>query len=108
MNCPKHLSQKMTLLFTSYVCDVCDPPRGAAAAPPPSRRSPDGKFALDTDDCVLCPECGERCWWADRSAVACKKEHYTDWTPWEGAVIIDNSRRHTWDNAVGYWRSIAV
>lgn len=32
MNCPKH-KIKMTLLFTSYVCDVCSPPRGAASAP---------------------------------------------------------------------------
>lgn len=27
MNCPKHPHQKMTLLFTSSVCDVCDPPK---------------------------------------------------------------------------------
>lgn len=29
MNCPKHPYQKMTLLFTSAVCDVCDPPKPA-------------------------------------------------------------------------------
>ena len=27
MNCPKHPYEKMTLLFTSYVCDVCEPPK---------------------------------------------------------------------------------
>lgn len=26
MNCPKHPHVKMTALFTSYVCDICDPP----------------------------------------------------------------------------------
>lgn len=29
MNCKLHPNEKMTLLFTSWVCDVCEPPRGA-------------------------------------------------------------------------------
>jgi hypothetical protein len=28
--CPKHPWEKMTLLFQHYVCDTCEPPKGAA------------------------------------------------------------------------------
>lgn len=32
--CPKHPHQKMTILFTSSVCDICDPPRSPAIKQP--------------------------------------------------------------------------
>lgn len=27
MNCPKHPREKMTLLFTGWICDACEPPK---------------------------------------------------------------------------------
>lgn len=45
MYCPKHPTQKMTLLFVNYVCDICKPPKSVE---PPAPVKLDVKVDVDT------------------------------------------------------------
>jgi hypothetical protein len=52
MYCPKHPKQRMVLLFTGAVCDLCNPPKGKAVEVAPSK-----KYYLEEwmdGYCVLC------------------------------------------------------
>lgn len=79
MNCPKHPDRKMTLLFTTWVCDVCDPPDTDRAELEMQARQFQKKFFFggpfppagttlkrksppeaDADGYVLCPKCGTK------------------------------------------------
>jgi len=79
MNCPKHPKEKMTLLLFSYVCDICDPPKGAKPAEPKTFHGAKATFSIgdvkiipfdpekvtcaarnDSDDFLLCRVCNER------------------------------------------------
>lgn len=86
MRCPKHNSE-MTPLFTSYVCDACDPPKlpstaagKIAAALDAARKTyPQG---VDTANYLRCSTCGERAVNANgRTGIAqCPQGHQSQHT----------------------------
>jgi hypothetical protein len=56
MNCPKHPLQKMAALFTSYVCDVCDPPKQATINFKFKTELPHPEFGPEYPRCPICKD----------------------------------------------------
>lgn len=57
--CTKHPGQQMTELFSSYVCDVCDPPKGVVQ--PAIEKSKRHWFVAEYKDgfCIVCARSGK-------------------------------------------------
>lgn len=90
--CDKHSGEKMTLLFNSYVCDVCSPPSSATQLGTTQQQVK--HLRNDADKYVLCPTCGDRARFADHNSL-----NGRDTNNWYGHCI----NKHAWI-PVGGWK----